>query len=81
MSIYTRLATPIRTGECYRNGMSCYKVLEAMPSIGEAILCRPSDGWTLLAHGAALYDTADGEQLMWDYSTRGRFVEDNRAHV
>lgn len=36
MSYYKKLSTPIRVGECYRNGISCYKALEAMPSIGEA---------------------------------------------
>lgn len=79
MKGYVRLGTPIRVGEYYRNGMSCCKVLEAMSLRGEVLVCIPKSGWTMLAHGAALYDTPNGEQLLWDYSTNGRFVDENKA--
>lgn len=78
MKGYTKLNTPIRVGEYYRNGISYCKVLEAMPSQGKALVCIPKSGWTMLAHGAALYDTPNGEQLLWDYSTGGRFVDENK---
>ena len=79
MSKYMRLSTPISVGTCYPQGsnyVSWYKVL----SIGEntALLCRPKDGWTMIAHNPALYDTPQGQQLMWDYSTDGSFCEGNR---
>lgn len=77
MSKYTRLNTPINVGACYPNGSSFtswYRVLQINDEPGEVTLCRPSDGWTLTAHGAALYDTPQGQQLLWDYSTEGRFL-------
>ena len=68
---HIRMGTPLRVGQRYRNGMSTYLVDAVGP--GYALAHRPSDGWTLMAHGPALYNTPDGMQLQWDYSTDGRF--------
>lgn len=74
---YVKLNQPVSLGCCYRNGMSWYKVLE-QHSNGNMVLCRPTDGWTLVAHGAALWETDSGMQLLWDWSTHGRFEPRNK---
>ena len=73
--IYNKTGEPIRVGETYRNGMSLYKV-ETVESLLGFVRChRPKDGWSLKAHGAALYRTPSGVQMLWDYSTNGHFDE------
>lgn len=69
----SRLSKKIRVGESYHNGTSCYEVRETMPSIGEALLYHPQDDFLVLVHGAALYDTPSGEQLLWNRFTLGDF--------
>ncbi len=77
MSKYIKTTIPIYVGHIYTQGISIYRVLQYDPVSGHAELCRPTDGWTLLARHAALYDTDAGLQLMWDWSTCGRFEESN----
>ncbi|MEG1406824.1 MAG: hypothetical protein RSD23_03120 [Ruthenibacterium sp.] len=76
----TKTNTHLRVGGCYAQGnsyISWYKVLQIDDDT--AILCRPIDGWTLTVHNPVLHETPCGQRLRWDYSTGGRFIEENRA--
>ena len=76
MKKYELLPVPIHVGEVHRNGMSLYRVESRdddclRPTVH---LRRLKDGWELDAHGAALYRTDRGVELLWDYSKNGHFV-------
>ena len=75
MKKYERLAEKPIPGKLYYNAGSYYKITSPVDS-GEAVVVRPKDGYTLTAHGLALY-RVDGDHiaLQWDYSTGGRFAK------
>lgn len=72
MNYYKRLKEPIEAGKTYRNGASEYLV----ESIYQDTACvsRPKDGWRCLIHSPALYETSDGIQLQWAYSSCGHWT-------
>lgn len=73
---YEELPDRPLVGEEYMNGNSRYKVLKLAGDCSTAIVQRPLDSWTCVAHNPALYLVDGKMQLLWDYSTGGRFDHD-----
>lgn len=69
-----KLGDPLLVGETYPNAGSQYKVLEVEGAYGDAWVQNIKSGWVCKAHHPALYLMPSGQiELMWDYSTDGRF--------
>lgn len=69
MKEYPKLITPV-VGQVYHNrgGFDCR--CESVLDVGEAVMVRVSDSWTVVAHGVRQYTNGDIE---WDQSTGGHW--------
>lgn len=68
----TRINFTPSIGQVYANeGGGTYECIK-INSNGLPTMRNVASGWTLIAHGIAIYD--DGK-IDWDYSTGGHFAE------